>query len=197
MTIPFYPDESPVLIRRVYTHPAEQHAKRHFCGFCGTPLSFWSEQPSSEAEFLHVALGSLCGEDLSDLEELGMLPQLAEDEDEEHAGEPALKDVPAIGLPLRTGDSAADAGAVLPAGRERRGLSWFDSLISGSRLGNLRTSRGGGESADGRIRLQWEVVEWTESSSGSSPTSSGAKRKLGDRGEDDAADGMEDVQQHH
>ena len=50
-------------------------AKRHFCGFCGTPLSYWSENPKSEAEFISLTLGSLVGDDLRDLDELGLLPE--------------------------------------------------------------------------------------------------------------------------
>ena len=62
----FFDDESHAMIRRVYTHPSQQHAKRHFCGFCGTPLSYWSERPAGEAEYMNVTLGSLLSEDLRD-----------------------------------------------------------------------------------------------------------------------------------
>ncbi|KAH9438073.1 hypothetical protein MCOR02_001714 [Pyricularia oryzae] len=73
-TFPFFDDERSGAIRRTYTHPAQQASKRNFCGFCGTPLSYWSEDPPSEADFIRLTLGSLCHEDLGDLEELGLVP---------------------------------------------------------------------------------------------------------------------------
>ncbi|KAL5629337.1 hypothetical protein BROUX41_001944 [Berkeleyomyces rouxiae] len=65
-----FPDESRTAISRFYS-PADSSCRRNFCGFCGTPLSFWSEEPHSEAEYIQVSLGSLLREDLHDLEELG------------------------------------------------------------------------------------------------------------------------------
>lgn len=40
-------------------------------------------------------------------------------------------------------------------------MPWFDSMVAGSRLGNLRASRVGGRSRDGRVTYEWEIVEWT------------------------------------
>jgi len=171
----FFDDESHAMIRRVYTHPSQQHAKRHFCGFCGTPLSYWSERPAGEAEYMNVTLGSLLSEDLRDLEELGLIPDLDELQ-EEHKKE----------------DKTTTTVA-----RQSYGVPWFDSLVDETRLGRLRRTQGQSTSQDGKTRVEWEIVEWTDG--GDTPMTgadddtdtvaagqvSPAKRKLQDRDEED------------
>ncbi|OTB07113.1 hypothetical protein M426DRAFT_20169 [Hypoxylon sp. CI-4A] len=172
---PFFPDESRASIRRVYSQPGEQNAIRQFCGFCGTPLSFWSEQPRSEADYIQLTLGSLLTEDLHDLEELGLLPEEPEREDR--------MDI----VPTEPANSMSQL-----IGRETTGIPWFESMMLGSRLGNMHTTRGIRESHDGRVRVEYEITEWTgddaaddgeESMSVSSAT---GKRK---RGHTDDGDG--------
>ncbi|KAI0177580.1 hypothetical protein BJ166DRAFT_585685 [Pestalotiopsis sp. NC0098] len=145
-TFPFYQDESRSAIRRVYSHPAEEHTQRHFCGFCGTPISYFTEQPRTEADYIQLTLGSLLTEDLHDLEELGLLND--EDDDEED-----VMDIAPV-IP------AASTGLQL-IGRDFTHIPWFDSFIQGSRLGNARTSRGVQQSRDGTTRVEWEITEWT------------------------------------
>ena len=193
-TIALYPDETNAMIHRVYTSPAEQHAMRHFCGFCGTPLSYWSEQPRSEADFIQLTLGSLSGEDLGDLEDMGLLP----DSDAE-ASEAQAPVTPADATQI----AALDAGTrvqdhgrrdvVLRPGRETLGgLPWFDTLVEGSRLGTIRTSKGSGRSRDGAVRVEWEVVEYTEDGSGGDDTPRSGKRKFDER--EESKDGMQGVE---
>ncbi len=171
-TFAFLPDESSATIHRVYTHPSEQHSKRHFCGFCGTPLSYWSEQPRSEAEYIQLTLGSLSSEDLGDLEDLGLIPDPEESPS-----------------PTRHGASTPEEKS--PAGRETLNVPWFDSMIAGSRLGNMRTSKGSHQSLDGRVKVEWEVMEWT----GDDVDSPGpAKRARQDTAEADTAREMEGIQ---
>lgn len=43
---------------------------------------------------------------------------------------------------------------------ESYGVPWFDGLVEGTRLGNMRTSRGVQASSDGRVKVEWEVTEW-------------------------------------
>jgi hypothetical protein len=85
LTFPLHADETNSQIHRVYRPAAadetsssqEEDASttmRHFCGFCGTPLSYWTESPRSEADFICLTLGSLVPEDLEGLEEWGVLP---------------------------------------------------------------------------------------------------------------------------
>ncbi|KAI1777659.1 hypothetical protein F4818DRAFT_320909 [Hypoxylon cercidicola] len=140
---PFFPDESRVSIRRVYSHPTEQNAMRQFCGFCGTPLSYWSEEPRSEADYIQVTLGSLLTEDLHDLEESGLLPE-----------QPAPEIMDIIPTPTPTDGSQL-------VGRDITSIPWFENMILGSRLGNVHTTRGVRESRDRRIRVEYEITEWT------------------------------------
>ncbi|TPX09767.1 uncharacterized protein E0L32_008958 [Thyridium curvatum] len=166
-TFAFFPDETNATIRKVYTHPSEQHAKRHFCGFCGTPLSYWSEQPRSEADFISLTLGSLCREDLGDLEDMGLIP------DRESPTPPVQEET----------SSTSQPGPVVV--HESRGVPWFDSMVEGSQLGKLRTSKGSGHSRDGMVTYEWEVVEWTADDELDAP--SPAKKQRQDTGDEDAA----------
>ena len=138
------------------------HTLRHFCGFCGTPISYWSEQPRSEAEYIQLTLGSLLTEDLHNLEEIGLVPGESDDEDrmDVAAAAPAPED-------------RADSQLV---GRNFTGIPWFEGLVSGSRLGSLQTARGARQSRDGRIRVEWEISEWTADDEDSNI----GKRKRGD-----------------
>ncbi|RYP92209.1 hypothetical protein DL770_001628 [Monosporascus sp. CRB-9-2] len=156
-TFAFFPDESSSTIRRVYSHPAEQHALRHFCGFCGTPISYWSERPRSEADYIQLTLGSLLTEDLHGLDEIGLIPGGLEDDSMDIVAAPTANTGPQL------------------IGRDITSIPWFESLISGSRLGNLQTTRGARESQDGRIRVEWEVTEWTADDDEEANT---GKRKL-------------------
>lgn len=122
---------------------------RHFCGFCGTPLSFWSENPRSEKDYIQLALGSLFPEDLGDLEELGLLSTSgsgSEEASEEEDGEGSKE----------AREAVQGRMGVVP---------WLDSLVEGSRLGNMRRMKRGAEVEMGvgkRVRVDWEVVEWDE-----------------------------------
>ncbi|KAF7550206.1 hypothetical protein G7046_g8094 [Stylonectria norvegica] len=183
-TYSFFPDETHSTIRRAYTHPSQQYSKRHFCGYCGTPLSYWSEDPPSEAEFIKLTLGSLLREDLRDLEDMGLIPEESESETEAKAQEVA---------PTRS-----------TALRQSYGVPWFDGMVEGTRLGNLRRSQGIQRSQDGRVQVEWEIVEFSgdgdlvdKSGSGSGSgdedvdmeSANPAKRKLEDRDDADAAIG--------
>ncbi|KAI1082363.1 hypothetical protein F5B20DRAFT_578577 [Whalleya microplaca] len=141
---PFFADESRSSIRRVYSHPSEQSAMRHFCGFCGTPLSYWSEQPRSEADYIQLTLGSLLTEDLHSLDELGLIP-----DDSSEPDEMEIVPTPVPGRELQL------------IGRNLTSIPWFESMLSGSRLGNIHTTRGVHESRDGKFRVEIEITEWT------------------------------------
>ncbi|KAI8217021.1 hypothetical protein K4K53_009522 [Colletotrichum sp. SAR 10_77] len=165
-----FPDEAHSAIRRVFETPSSNPSKRYFCGFCGTPLSYWTELPHTEADYIHLTLASLCGEDLRDLEDLGLIPEL--EETERQSVVPTTTTV---------------------IGRETRGVPWFESMIDGTRLGNLRHSQMVDQSRDGKVRVEWEIVEWTDADDGktedvemTSNTGNG-KRKLGERDDADAA----------
>lgn len=150
---------------------------RHFCGFCGTPLSYFTEEPRSEADYIQLTLGSLLTEDLHDLEEMGLIPEYEDDEDDE--GD-KMDIVP-----------GAPTGTHL-LGREFTNIPWFNTMIRGSRLGNMQTTRGVRETRDGTARVEWEITEWTadddgqeeEEEAGASGVTTG-KRKHGDTEQDE------------
>lgn len=190
------------MIRRVYDNPFEGHTRRHFCGFCGTPLSYWSESPRGEANYIQVTMGSLCREDLGDLEELGLIPETA-------ITSPGSSSIEgSLGSPLgASGTLSEDDGqqqqqqqqhltsptlsmntselASLRGGRESTGIPWFDSILEGSRLGKgLKSTKISQRSADGTTRVEWEIVEYTDGDPGT-PSANGGKRKMDDRDDTD------------
>ncbi|KAI1426211.1 hypothetical protein F5Y12DRAFT_300128 [Xylaria sp. FL1777] len=166
---PFFPDETRSSIRRLYAHPAERHTQRSFCGYCGTPLSYWSEEPLGEAEYIQLTLGSLLTEDLHNLQELGLLP------DDTDVDEMEV-------VPSTTPETSREL-----IGRDITGIPWFDSLLSGSRLGNIYSTKSVRQSRDGTSRVEFEVTEWTadndngrgegEADTSESSTSTPGKRK--------------------
>lgn len=119
---------------------------------------------------MSVTLGSLLGDDLRELGELGLLPPETQD--------------------LEFGRSGSHELISKPEVRETLGLPWFEDLIEGSHLGRIgRTRRGGGISADGRTRVEWEVVEFgSDENNGGNGGVSTAKRKIGDIGGGEGTD---------
>ncbi|KAI0118926.1 hypothetical protein GGR51DRAFT_498224 [Nemania sp. FL0031] len=169
---PLFPDETRSTIRRLYCHPTESHTQRSFCGYCGTPLSYWSEQPPSEAEYIQLTLGSLLTEDLHNLQDLGLLPDDTEQDE--------MEVVPTAGT-----ESSRQL-----ISHTTTSIPWFDDLISGSRLGNMHTTRGVQRSRDGTSWVEYEISEWTadddneggegEAYASESSMSTTGKRKRGD-----------------
>ncbi|KAI9051607.1 hypothetical protein LZ554_004651 [Drepanopeziza brunnea f. sp. 'monogermtubi'] len=171
----FMTDESHAAIRRTYTSPSERDCQRHFCGFCGTPLSFWSESPPTEAPYISLTLGSLASGDLRDLEDLGLLPAEALEDTEVDQG--------------KIEKAATLAGSSALSGQGNEGLPWFETMVKGSRLGNVQRIWGEKTAGNGRFKIEWEIVEWTaadeEGGDGSVPS---AKRKIGQVVENDMMD---------
>ncbi len=159
----------------MYTSPRDQHAKRHFCGFCGTPLSYWSESPPSEADYISLTLGSLSESDLRDLDDLGLLPKEALEEHE--AEERALEPPPTL----------IGGGAVGEQDEGHDALPWFESMIQGSNLGRVRRSRGKRQTGDGRFKVEWEVIELMPDDEAEGDSQTTGKRKLGEVSGNDTA----------
>ncbi|XDG00535.1 hypothetical protein ABKA04_000150 [Annulohypoxylon sp. FPYF3050] len=145
---PFFADESYAVIRRTYSHPDEQTAIRQFCGFCGTNLTYWTEDPVTEAGYIQVTLGSLLTEDLYDLDDMGLVPE----EPTQEFAQDSMDIEPTSEANQPTQSSGRDASSI----------PWFENLTSGSLLGNIYTSRRVEESRDGRIRVEYEITEWAE-----------------------------------
>ncbi|RMZ79588.1 hypothetical protein DV737_g3336, partial [Chaetothyriales sp. CBS 132003] len=134
-TVALFPDETHTTIRRTFTPASAPHVKQVFCGYCGTHISRWSEQPRGEADFLSVMVGTLGRRGL--------------DGRAEQHGQSAV----VVPTTTRTRTRQGRAGA----------LDWYEELIEGSRLGRtLQMRRGVGTTADGSTTVQWEVSEWTE-----------------------------------
>ncbi|KAK0646396.1 hypothetical protein B0T16DRAFT_458318 [Cercophora newfieldiana] len=185
-TFPLCPDETSSMIHKMY--PSD-HEQRRFCGFCGTPLSYWSEEPRSEADYIQLALGSLFPEDLADLEDLGLLPE-TDDEEVEVEAKPKDQDTKMLG-----GDGEEQDNRQ-PTQHERQtvgGLPWLDSLTEGSRLGTLRSAKGSHTNPSGTVKVEWEIVEWTEDDAPEAPKN--GKRKMDDRDHHAGVGPMEGVQQ--
>jgi hypothetical protein len=179
-TIAQFPDESHTSIRRIFTPEHQPHCKRVFCGYCGTHLTFWTEEPATEAEYLSVTLGSLVSEDIRALQDLDLLPEDVEPEDVGLATDGTAET-------RQVAQKPQSAEAVVRK-TQRQGklgdIDWFEEMINGSRLGRTQqTRRGMGVSADGNTTVQWEISEYTEGDD--EPASSTGKRKLEDAAEDD------------
>ncbi|MCJ1309624.1 hypothetical protein MMC25_003284 [Agyrium rufum] len=157
-----FPDETHAEIRKVFTPLHQPDTKRHFCGYCGSPLTHWNERTKDNAEWIFVSLGSLENESLNDLSEHGLLPNTLEGDSDERY------------------DSSATTRAEREDGaREIHGQPWFMDMIEGSRLGNLRRRKGARTSADGRSKVEWEVVEFVPAEESTQPGGVGSgKRKV-------------------
>ncbi|KKA18819.1 Uncharacterized protein T310_7228, partial [Rasamsonia emersonii CBS 393.64] len=100
-TYSYYPDETHAAIRRTFTPVHAPHSQRNFCGFCGTPLTYWTESPPEEADYMSVTLGSLFSDDLRMLEDLELLPRDST-EDGSDRSPPAATDTTSESTPPAT-----------------------------------------------------------------------------------------------
>ena len=162
-TYAFYPDELHSDIRRVFTPRDSPHTKRHFCGFCGTPLSHWSEENPLDADKICLTMGSLSSESLNLLGDIGLLPSISDEEVHEN------------------GASKSEQMITRAEGREIKGQPWFEDIIEGSELGKIRRRRGG--ETDGSTTVEWEVFEFNTEDRVAAEVGAG-KRKLEDLVED-------------
>lgn len=163
-TYAHYPGENHHEIRRVFIPAHASHTKRQFCGFCGTPLTLWSEETREEAEWICVNLNVLEKKSVNSLDELGILPSF---EDDNEADEPARK------IHRQSGS------------QDVTGEPWFEEMINGSALGRLKRRRGGNISADGRSKVEWEVAEYEDGSDLSEGAVISGKRKIEAIAQDD------------
>lgn len=168
-TYAYYPDESHSAIRRVFTPPHAPSTKRHFCGFCGTPLSYWSEESPEEADWICVNLGSFKNESVERMEDAGLLSTVPNEEKGKHAD-----------ANEQTGEIEAQG-----QGRQVRSHPWFEEMIEGSELGRIRRRRGGETSSDGKTTVEWEAVEIGGDEGDDAGAAGTGKRKLGSLGAGD------------
>jgi len=164
-----FPDEDRTSIQRTFTSPFATNTRRQFCGYCGTQLTSWHEQTTEDAEYICLTVGSLLDEDQALLGELGYLP----------SGESSDEDTTVAG-PSRL------AQAVVRSEPQSRGAPWFEELVEHTKLGRFKQQRGGHTSRNGNIKVEWEVVEWTDADDADDEAVTPGKRKIGEV--DDAED---------
>lgn len=164
-----FPDEQRTSIQRTFISPFAAHSRRQFCGYCGTQLTSWHERTHDDAEHICLTVGSLLDEDQALLGEMGYLP----------AGESSDEDVAA------SGPSRQTTRTIVRSEPRLRGAPWFEEMVENSRLGRLKQQRGGHTSRDGSVKVEWEVMEWTEADDADDESAAPSKRKIADvEGED-------------
>lgn len=172
-TMSFFPDERHHHIARTFTPPDQPACQRKFCGFCGTHISYWTEEPPSEQDFMHITLGSLGARDLLALEDLDLLPKDVE-------GNTLTSAVPASSEQAVTTTTPGEDDMQRSVRRGTAGgISWFEEMMEGSQLGHLSKRRKGyGTSADGTTSVSWEISEYFGSDEAEEEsTAAGSKRK--------------------
>ncbi|KAL4799142.1 hypothetical protein BDV19DRAFT_385819 [Aspergillus venezuelensis] len=185
----FFPDETHTTIRRIFSPNHAPHTQRVFCGFCGSPLTYWSEHPREEAEYMSVTIGSLYGDDQHILEDLQLLPRWEEPEPSGTLAE-RLAATPSLDTSAATSSSVLPPSGVSTPGLTRSyrqgtmdGIPWFEEMIEGSGLGKLmKKRRGAGTSDDNSTIIEWEVSEWTSTGPEAEDSTAQAvgKRKRGE-----------------
>jgi hypothetical protein len=161
------PDEERTSIQRTFTSPFTPNSRRQFCGYCGTQLTSWHERTHDDAEHICLTVGSLLDEDQALLGQLGYLPAGESSGDDDFHG---------------AGPSSRQTRTVATRSEPHsRGAPWFEEMVEHSQLGRFKQQRGGHTSRNGNVKVEWEVMEWTEADDaddeGAAPAS---KRKIGD-----------------
>ncbi|KAL2833930.1 hypothetical protein BJY01DRAFT_239368 [Aspergillus pseudoustus] len=189
----YFPDETHGTIRRIFSPQHAPHTQRVFCGFCGSPLTYWSEEPREEAEYMSVTIGSLSGDDQRLLEDLDLIPQ-------RERSERSTSEEDNIPTAAQASESASSTFVTPPVGPGRSlsqayrqgttsGIPWFEEMIEGSELGRLMKTRCGiGVSDDQLTTIEWEVSEWTDKDTetrGSSAQAVGKRKRGGHTGMED------------
>lgn len=159
---------------------------------------------------MSVSIGSLYGRDQHLLEDLDLLPGSSDEEESEEESEfneevPASRDPAPVSTTAAAAAPSTSSSVVVPTSASEpllttsyrhgtmSGISWFEEMIEGSRLGRLMKSRRGmGVSDDDSTRFSWDISEWHDDGtsgavrqmqSSSHSLSSSGKRKRSSRGD--------------
>lgn len=180
VTVSYFPDERHEHIARTFAPDERPGSQRKFCGFCGTHISYWTEDPVSEQDYMNVTLGSLRRRDILALEDLDLLP---EDVTLGRVVVPETEDTRVVARDISSEEQAmtqsSDGGTVRTSrSGTSGGISWFEDMIEGSQLGNhSKRRKGHGRSADGSTAISWEVSEYYEGDEETEQPTAGSKRK--------------------
>ena len=118
-------------------------------------------------DYLNVTIGSLFGEDLRTLGELGLLPDNVDDVD-------VVESTPEQRVMKRKKAAQVWRGV-------EGDTAWIEELIDGSRLGRSAKTRGGvSRNSDLTTRVEWEITEIVDQGSELEADARGGKRKLDD-----------------
>lgn len=163
VTQSYFPDELHEHIAKTFSPQEQPSFQRKFCGFCGTPISYWTEDPVHQKDFINIALGSMGRKDILALEDLDLLPEHVNLEGPSKFGVDDTKAV-AEGSSERSQVmvSTSDNG-ILRTSRSGMsgGISWFEDLIQGSQMGYHSQRRAAyGPSADGITTASLVVSEY-------------------------------------
>lgn len=75
--------------------------------------------------------------------------------------------------------------------RESFGVPWFEDLVEGTRLGRLRRRHGASRSKDGKMQVEWEIIEYSDNGNDGQDvemaTPASGKRKLDERDDNEVA----------
>ena len=121
------------------------------------------------------------------MEDLGLLPQgEVQDPHEQQQQQKKRKknDEDATMQAGRSGDAGRESDTERDGDGNGSGLPWLERLIRGSQLGRIsrhrnhphhrhRLTHETGHDTDGRARVEWEVLEWTDESHHHHPSSDG------------------------
>jgi hypothetical protein len=104
---------------------------------------------------------------------MGLLPSTPKESVAGHDG--AISKEELGGQPGHTEVQRTDVGVheVIGIGN----VPWFESMIQGSLLSQIKRNRGARHTEDGRVRVEWEIVEWTDDGVEEDARATG-KRKL-------------------
>lgn len=188
VTVSHFPDERHDHIARTFTPNQQPGCQRKFCGFCGTHISYWTEEPVSEQNYMNITLGSLRRRDLSALEDLDLLPDDVDLSDSNILGAEDARDTRVGSIVAeQTVVPSSDSGVVQTSrSGTSGGISWFEDMIQGSQLGHhSKRRKGHGTSADGTTTVTWEVSEYYEDGEEAEQPVIGSKRKAEDIEQDD------------
>lgn len=166
------------MIRKTFTPPHEPHYKKIFCGYCGTHLTRWSEDPEDEAEILSITVDSIFGEDMVTLDELGLL----HDDEDDDVDRPTVKleqkgimEEPSIQGSVTCEDKSQTT--VQPGAEED--VFWTEELTEQTRFGQSRkTKRHRGRNTGSTMIVEWEITEIVDDASEAESGSGRGKRKL-------------------